>query len=82
MNPNYDEFNDFFGIDSFDCLALEYLALEWMINVNSLPHKTQRQVMEMIALMRGKDSPQNTAGKVAMEVITLGDILRNPTDKG
>jgi hypothetical protein len=78
MDPNYDHWNDFFGDDGLEAEVSEYLRLEWMIELDSLPHKTKEQTLEIIGLMRGKDNVPNIAGKVAMEVITLGDLLRNP----
>lgn len=77
MNPNYDHFNDFFG-DELEAKVYEYLRLEWMIE--NLPRKTRRQADEIIGLMRGKDNPPNIAAKIAMDVVTLGDLLRNPAD--
>ena len=77
MDPNYDFWNDFFE-DELEAKVYEYLSLEWMIE--NLPHKTRRQADEIISLMRGKDSAANIAAKIAMDVVTLGDLLRNPAD--
>jgi hypothetical protein len=81
MDPNYDHWMDFFGKDGLETEVREYLIDEWMIDLDGLPHKTRKQALEIVHLMRGKDNAPNIAGKVAMEVITLGDLLRNPTPR-
>jgi hypothetical protein len=78
MDPNYDYWMDFFGDDGLETEVREYLIDEWMIDLDMLPHKTRKQADEIISLMRGKASVPNIAGKISMEVVTLGDILRNP----
>jgi len=75
MDPNYDDHDDFFG-DTTEQQVYEYLRLEWMIE--DLPHKTRRQADEMIQIMRHKDSVPNIAATIAMNVVTLGVLLRNP----
>lgn len=78
MDPNYDFWNDFFG-DGIAREVHEYLRLEWMIE--DLPHKTRKQADEIISLMEGKESVPNIAARIAMDVVSLGDLLRNPADR-
>jgi len=82
MDPNYDYWMDFFGDDGLKTEVREYLIDEWMIDLDRLPHKTRKQADEIISLMRGKDNIPNIASKISMEVVTLGDLLRNlpPTE--
>lgn len=75
MDPNYDDYDDFFA-DGLEEKVYEYLRLEWMIE--DLPHKTRMQADEMIRIMRDKDSIPNIAAAIAMNVVTLGFLLRNP----
>lgn len=77
MDPNYDYWDDFFG-DDLEGEVYNYLKLEWMIE--ELSHKTKRQADEIISLMRGKDSAPNIAAKIAMDLVTLKDLLRNQID--
>lgn len=78
MDPNYDQWMDFFGDDGLKAEVSDYLEKEWMIELAALPHKTRKQADEMICLLRGKDNIPNIAAKIGMEVVTLGNILRNP----
>jgi hypothetical protein len=81
MDPNYDHWMDFFGDDGLETEVREYLIDEWMIDLDGLPHKTRKQALEIVHLMRGKDNAPNIAGRIGMDVITLGDLLRNPHGK-
>lgn len=53
-----------------DCV-LEYLALEWSIDLGKYSHEIQTKGMDLIDAMKGKDNPPNVAAKIAQEVVPL-----------
>lgn len=72
MGPNYDDLNDFFGIDpALEDGVREYLRLEWILDLDDYPHHIQEKALQMISDLKGKESLSNIAGKIAMEVIPL-----------
>lgn len=72
MNPNYDDLNDFFGIDPvLDEAVRDYLRLEWILDLDDYPHHIQEKALQMISDLKGNESVCNIAGKIAMEVIPL-----------
>lgn len=72
MDPNYDDLNDFFGIDpALEDGVREYLRLEWILDLDDYPHHIQEKALQMISDLKGKESLSNIAGKIAMEVIPL-----------
>ena len=72
MDHNYDEFNDFFGIDpALEAQVREYLELEWMLDLDNYPHHIHEKALQVISDMRGKEKARNIAGKIAMEVVPI-----------
>lgn len=72
MDPNYDQFNDFFGIDpALEEQVRDYLKLEWILDLDDYPHHIHEKAIQMISDLKGKDNARNIAGKIAMEVIPL-----------
>lgn len=72
MDPNYDYFGDYFGIDpALEEQVREYLILEWILDLDDYPHKVHEKALQMISDLRGKENSRNIAGRIAMEVIPL-----------
>lgn len=72
MDPNWDHFKDFFGIDpELEERVRDYLKLEWILDLDDYPHNIHEKALQMIAELADKDSACNIAGKIAMEVIPL-----------
>jgi hypothetical protein len=72
MDPNYDDLNDFFGIDpTVENEVREYLRLEWILDLDDYPHHIHEKALQLISDLRGKDNARNIASKIAMEVIPI-----------
>lgn len=72
MDPNYDDFSDFFGTDpSLDEKVREYLRLEWILDLDDYPHNVHEKALQMISDLRGKESVPTIAGRIAMEVVPI-----------
>lgn len=50
--------------------VLEYLCVEWEVDVGQYPHDIQTKAMDVIDNMKG-DSIPNVAGKIAMEILPI-----------
>jgi hypothetical protein len=51
--------------------VLEYLFLEWEVDVGQYPPVTQEKAMSLIEKMKDKDSIANVAARIAMEVLPI-----------
>jgi hypothetical protein len=75
MDPNYDDWKDFYG-EECECRfaesVLNYIRMEWEVSINQYPPEIQGKALVMIEKLReaGSNIP-NTASKIAMEVLPL-----------
>jgi hypothetical protein len=71
MDPNYDEYEDFHGLQGcqFSDAVVAYLFMEWELDVLQYPPKIMDKVSE--AIKDSKTNIPNTAAKIAMEIIPL-----------
>lgn len=70
---NYDDYNDFH--DCTDSVFVEnilnYLLMEWEIDISEYPHEIRVKTGELIAKVGVSANIPNIAAKIAMEVIPL-----------
>lgn len=50
---------------------IDYLFLEWEIDLVEYPHDIQDRAIDMIDLMKGKASVPNTSARISMEIIPI-----------
>lgn len=72
MDPNYDEWADFHGVDqSLEQRVLHYLFSEWMVDALQYPQEIRDRVFRTIQELGPTSSVPHIAGKIAMEVLPI-----------
>lgn len=51
--------------------VLDYLWMEWELEITHYPNSIQNRAMDVIDRMKGKDNVPNTAATISMEVLPL-----------
>lgn len=72
MDPNYDDWADFNGVDlDLERRVLDYLFCEWMVDVLQYPFWIRERVFRTIQELGPTSSVPHIAGKIAMEVLPI-----------
>lgn len=73
MDPNYDDHDDFFGIDpdGIEEQVREYLRAEWMVDLDDHSHDVHEKALLVVDELRGKTDPRNIAGEIAMKILPI-----------
>ena len=62
--------NEWIFVGSFATQVIEYIRLEWEVELSNFPQKYQDRAFGIISDLKGKQNVPNIAGMIATEVLT------------
>ena len=62
--------NEWIYVGSFATQVIEYIRLEWEVELSQFPQKYQDMAFGIIAELKGKQNVPNIAATIANEVLT------------